>query len=49
MRAARMRNQLLEPVEYRIEETRRGVWRRFLYPERQRRALPAPAAGAPGW
>ena len=27
-----MKNLLLEPVEYKVEETRRGVWRRFLYP-----------------
>ena len=27
-----MKNQLLEKVEYKIEETPRGVWRRFLYP-----------------
>jgi hypothetical protein len=27
-----MKNALLEPVEYKVEETRRGVWRRFLYP-----------------
>jgi hypothetical protein len=26
-----MRNQLLEKVEYKIEETRHGVWRRFMY------------------
>jgi hypothetical protein len=26
-----MRNQLLEKVEYKIEETPRGVWRRFMY------------------
>ena len=26
-----MRNLLLESVEYQIEETRRGVWRRYLY------------------
>jgi hypothetical protein len=26
-----MKNLLLEPVEYQVEETRRGVWRRFLY------------------
>ena len=30
-----MKNLLLEPVEYKIEETRRGVWRRFLYPDGQ--------------
>src|SRR5262249_37438473 len=28
-----MKNLLLEPVEYKVEETRRGVWRRFLYPD----------------
>ncbi len=27
-----MRNLLLEPVEYKIDETRRGVWRRYVYP-----------------
>jgi hypothetical protein len=26
-----MKNLLLEPVEYKVEETRRGVWQRFLY------------------
>jgi hypothetical protein len=26
-----MRNLLLEPIEYRIDETPRGVWRRYLY------------------
>jgi hypothetical protein len=30
-----MDNLLLEPVEYQFEETRRGVWRRFLYPNGQ--------------
>jgi hypothetical protein len=30
-----MKNLLLEPVEYKIEETRRGTWRRFLYPNGQ--------------
>jgi hypothetical protein len=30
-----MKNLLLEPVEYKIEETERGVWRRFLYPDGQ--------------
>jgi hypothetical protein len=30
-----MQNLLLEPVEYEIEETPRGVWRRFLYPSGQ--------------
>ncbi|MCP5419840.1 MAG: hypothetical protein H6970_10140 [Gammaproteobacteria bacterium] len=28
-----MRNLLLEPVEYKIERTRRGAWRRFVYPD----------------
>ncbi len=28
-----MRNLLLEKVEYKIEETTRGVWRRFVYPD----------------
>jgi hypothetical protein len=28
-----MKNLLLEPVEYKVEETRRGTWRRFLYPD----------------
>jgi hypothetical protein len=27
-----MKNQMLEPVEYKIEETPRGVWRKFVYP-----------------
>jgi len=27
-----MRNLLLENIEYKIEETPRGVWRRFVYP-----------------
>ncbi|MEE4376995.1 MAG: hypothetical protein V2J55_05705 [Candidatus Competibacteraceae bacterium] len=27
-----MRNPLLEKVEYKVEKTRRGTWRRFLYP-----------------
>jgi hypothetical protein len=27
-----VRNLLLEKVEYRVDETRFGVWRRFLYP-----------------
>jgi hypothetical protein len=27
-----MQNMLLEEVEYKIEETSRGVWRRFAYP-----------------
>jgi len=27
-----MRNQLLEKVEYKIEETPHGIWRRFVYP-----------------
>ncbi len=30
-----MKNLLLEPVEYQIEETPRGVWRRFVYPTGQ--------------
>ena len=30
-----MKNLLLEPVEYQITETRRGTWRRFLYPTGQ--------------
>jgi hypothetical protein len=30
--AVRMRNLLLEPVDYQTEETRLGTWRRFLYP-----------------
>jgi hypothetical protein len=30
-----VKNRLLEPVEYKIDETPRGVWRRFLYPEGQ--------------
>src|SRR5262249_17953720 len=30
-----MQNLLLEPVQYKVEETRRGVWRRFLYPDGQ--------------
>ena len=28
-----MRNLLLERVEYKIDETPRGVWRRFVYPD----------------
>ncbi|NJN45842.1 MAG: hypothetical protein HC808_04455 [Candidatus Competibacteraceae bacterium] len=28
-----MRNLLLETVEYKIEKTRRGTWRRFVYPD----------------
>jgi hypothetical protein len=27
-----MKNMLLEPIEYKWEETRRGTWRRFAYP-----------------
>src|SRR5205809_770365 len=27
-----MKNMLLEEVEYKVEETPRGVWRRFAYP-----------------
>jgi len=27
-----MQNLLFEKVEYKIEETRSGVWRRFVYP-----------------
>ena len=30
-----MKNQLLENVEYKIEETPQGVWRRFMYPSGQ--------------
>ncbi len=30
-----MKNLLLERVEFKIEETERGVWRRFLYPDGQ--------------
>src|SRR5256885_1818581 len=30
-----MKNQLLAEVEYKIDETPRGVWRRFLYPDGQ--------------
>lgn len=30
-----MKNLLLERVEYKIEETPRGVWRRFVYPNGQ--------------
>jgi hypothetical protein len=30
-----MKNLLLERVEYKIEETPRGVWRRFVYPSGQ--------------
>jgi hypothetical protein len=26
-----MKNLLLEPVDYKVEHTRRGVWRRFVY------------------
>jgi hypothetical protein len=28
-----MRNLLLERVEYKVDETTRGVWRRFVYPD----------------
>lgn len=28
-----MRNLLLEKVEYKVEETPRGIWRRFVYPD----------------
>ncbi len=28
-----MRNMLLERVEYKVEETPHGVWRRFVYPD----------------
>ena len=31
-----MKNLLLEPVEYQVESTALGVWRRFLYPNGQR-------------
>jgi hypothetical protein len=27
-----MKNLMLEPVKYRYDETRRGTWRRFVYP-----------------
>jgi hypothetical protein len=27
-----MKNQLLEKIEYKVEETPRGVWRKFVYP-----------------
>lgn len=30
--AERMRNLLLEEVEFQVRHTRRGVWRRFVYP-----------------
>jgi hypothetical protein len=30
-----MQNLLLEKIEYRIDETPRGVWRRYLYPNGQ--------------
>ncbi|HYT90431.1 MAG TPA: hypothetical protein VEL76_17125 [Gemmataceae bacterium] len=30
-----MNNLLLENVQYQVQETRRGVWRRFLYPNGQ--------------
>ena len=30
-----MKNRLLAEVEYKIDETPRGVWRRFLYPDGQ--------------
>jgi hypothetical protein len=30
-----MKNQLLAEVEYKVDETPRGVWRRFLYPDGQ--------------
>ena len=31
-----MKNLLLEPVEYKVEHTALGVWRRYLYPNGQR-------------
>jgi hypothetical protein len=31
-----VRNLLLEKIEYRVEETARGTWRRFLYPNGSR-------------
>jgi hypothetical protein len=30
-----MKNLLFEKVEYKIDETPRGVWRRYLYPDGQ--------------
>jgi hypothetical protein len=30
-----LRNMLLEPVEYQVEETAWGVWRRFMYPNQR--------------
>jgi hypothetical protein len=30
-----MKNLLLEPVEYQVDQTPRGVWRRYLYPDGQ--------------
>jgi hypothetical protein len=30
-----MKNQLFADVEYKVDETPRGVWRRFLYPDGQ--------------
>jgi hypothetical protein len=36
MDAAASRNLLLEDVQYLIEETEHGVWRRFVYPNGQR-------------
>ena len=33
LRCRAMKNLLLESVEFKVEETRRGVWRRFLYPD----------------
>jgi hypothetical protein len=30
-----MSNLLLEKIEYRVDKTRRGVWRRYLYPNGQ--------------
>jgi hypothetical protein len=30
-----LKNQLLAEVEYKVDETPRGVWRRFLYPDGQ--------------
>ena len=34
-RRAAMKNLLLDEIQYKIDETPLGVWRRFLYPDGQ--------------
>lgn len=43
------RNLLLEEIEYRIERTRRGVWRRYLYPDGRAYAEFVSHARIAGW